>query len=54
MKKPALRSYIIGQPDDENNYEAQPIFTKGETFKAEKKFDFQLKPYSMVMLRYKL
>ena len=54
LKKLGLRSYIIGNPDDENNYEAQPIITKNEPFKAEKKFSFQLKPYSMVMLRYKL
>ena len=54
LKKLGLRSYIIGNPDDENNYDAQPIVTKNEPFKAEKKFSFQLKPYSMVMLRYKL
>ena len=54
LKKLGLRSYLIGNPDDENNYDAQPIVTKNEPFKAEKKFSFQLKPYSMVMLRYKL
>ena len=54
LKKLGLRSYIMGNPDDENNYDAQPIFTKNEPFKAQKKFSFQLKPYSMVMLRYKL
>ncbi|MBQ9215898.1 MAG: alpha-N-arabinofuranosidase [Prevotella sp.] len=54
LKKLGLKSYLIGNPNDENNYDAQPIVTKSEPFKAEKKFSFQLKPYSMVMLRYKL
>mgnify|MGYP002854297256 FL=1 len=54
LKKLGLKSYLIGNPNDENNYDAQPIVTKSEPLKAEKKFSFQLKPYSMVMLRYKL
>jgi alpha-L-arabinofuranosidase len=45
---------LSGQPDDENNFDAQPIAPKTETIKAQKKFSFNLEPYSMVMLQYSL
>jgi alpha-L-arabinofuranosidase len=54
LKKLAKKTILTGAADDENNYEKQPISPKTETFKAEKKFDIDLPPYSMVMLEYSL
>jgi alpha-L-arabinofuranosidase len=54
IKKTAVKTVLCGKADDENNYEAQPIAPKKETIKAKKKFDMDLKPYSMVMLEYQL
>ena len=45
---------LIGSPDAENNYDAQPIVPQKETVKARKKFSIELAPYSMVMLEYQL
>lgn len=54
LKKQATKTVLSGQPDDENNYEAQPIVPKKETIKAQKKQTLDLAPYSMVMLEYQL
>ena len=54
LKKLAKKTILTGGANDENNYEAQPIAPKTETFKAQKKFDIDLPPYSMVMLEYSL
>jgi alpha-L-arabinofuranosidase len=54
LKKTAVKTVLSGKAEDENNYEAQPIAPKKETIKAKKKFDMDLKPYSMVMLEYQL
>ena len=54
IKKNAVKTVLVGSPNDENNYDAQPIAPKKETIKAQKKFDIDLKPYSMVMLEYQL
>ena len=54
IKKNAFKTVLVGSPNDENNYDAQPIAPKKETIKAQKKFDIDLKPYSMVMLEYQL
>ena len=54
LKKTAVKTVLSGQPDDENNYEAQPIVPQTETFKAKKKFSMELAPYSFVMLEYSL
>ena len=54
IKKMATKTVLTGQPNDENNYEAQPIVPKQETFKAKKKFTMELAPYSFVMLEYTL
>ena len=45
---------LTGQPNDENNYEQQPIAPKTEEVKAQKKFSLDLAPYTMVMLEYAL
>jgi alpha-L-arabinofuranosidase len=54
IKKTAVKTTLEGNANDENNYEKQPIAPKKETIKAQKKFDIDLKPYSMVMLEYSL
>ena len=54
MKKLATKTTIAGQPNDENNYDAQPIAPKKENIKAQKKFNLTLEPYSMVMFEYSL
>ena len=54
LKKTCVKTVLEGKAEDENNYDAQPIAPKKETIKAEKKFDIDLKPYSMVMLEYQL
>ena len=54
IKKMATKTVLAGNPDDENNYEAQPIAPKSEQIKAQKKFSLDLAPYSFVMLQYSL
>ena len=54
LKKQATKTVLCGSADDENNYDAQPIVPKKETIKAQKKFQMELAPYSMVMLEYQL
>ena len=54
IKKLATKTTIAGQPNDENNFDAQPIFPKTDVVKAQKKFTLDLAPYSMVMLQYQL
>jgi hypothetical protein len=50
----ATKTTLAGQPNDENNYEAQPIAPKQEQIKAQKKFSLDIAPYSFVMLQYQL
>ena len=54
LKKTCVKTVLEGNANDENNFEKQPIAPKKETIKAQKKFDIDLKPYSMVMLEYSL
>ena len=54
LKKTAVKTVLKGKANDENNYDAQPIAPQKETIKAQKKFDIDLEPYSMVMLEYSL
>lgn len=54
MKKVATKTVLAGQPNDENNFEQQPIAPKEETIKAEKRTTMELAPYSFVMLTYSL
>ena len=53
-KKTAVKTTLAGQPEDENNFDAQPIAPQTESIKAEKKFSMELAPYSFVMLEYEL
>ena len=54
MKKVMAKTVLSGQPDDENNFEKQPIAPKTETIKAQKKLNLDLAPYSFVMLQVSL
>ena len=54
LKKLATKTVLTGSPNDENNYDQQPIAPKTEQLKAKKKFSLDLAPYSMVMLEYSL
>jgi alpha-L-arabinofuranosidase len=54
VKGAATKTILKGNANDENNFDAQPIAPKQETIKAEKKFDLELEPYSMVMIEYQL
>ena len=54
MKETAVKTVLAGNPQDENNFDQQPISPKKETIKAEKKFSIDLQPYSMIMISYKL
>ena len=54
LKKTATKTSLIGTPDQENNFDQQPIAPQKETIKAQKKFTLDLQPYSMVMLEYQL
>ena len=54
IKKNCVKTVLAGAADQENNYKEQPIAPKKETAKAQKKFDIDLPPYSMVMLEYQL
>ena len=54
VKKMATKTVLAGQPNDENNYDVQPIAPQTEQVKAQKKFSVDLQPYSMVMFEYSL
>ena len=54
MKKTMTKTVLSGQPDDENNFDNQPITPKSETIKAAKKLNIDLAPYSFVMLQVSL
>ena len=54
LKKNAVKTVLCGQPEDENNYEQQPVAPKKESIKATKKTSIELAPYSFVMLEYDL
>ena len=54
LKKMATKTVLTGSPDDENNYDKQPIAPQKESIKAAKKFTLDVAPYSFVMLEYSL
>ena len=54
IKKTATKTIITGQPNDENNQDAQPIAPKSEQVKAQKKFKYEMAPYSITMFEYQL
>ena len=54
VKKVATKTVLAGNPNDENNFDAQPITPQKEQVKAQKKFSLDIAPYSFVMLQYQL
>ena len=54
LKKMAVKTTLKGQPNDENNYDAQPIAPVTENVKASKKMTIDVAPYSFVMLQFSL
>ena len=49
--KKAVKTTLTGQPDDENNYDKQPIAPKKETINLKSKTTLDIAPYSFVMLQ---
>ena len=54
LQPTAKKTTLTGNPDDENNFDKQPIAPQTEELKAEKKFSLDVAPYSFVMLEYSL
>ncbi len=54
LENEAKKTILTGRPDDENNFEAQPIAPQQSTIKAQRRFTLDLAPYSFVMLEYEL
>ncbi len=54
LKGQATKTLLTGQPEQENNFDAQPIAPTKETIAAQKKCDVELQPYSFVMIEYPL
>lgn len=54
MKPQATLVTISGDPQSENNFDAQPVAPKTESVKVSKKMDVELAPYSFVMYTIKL
>ncbi|MBR1545971.1 MAG: alpha-N-arabinofuranosidase [Prevotella sp.] len=52
--KTAVKTTLSGKPDDENNYETQPIAPKTETVSVKSKMTLDMGPYSFVMLQINL
>ena len=45
---------ISGQPEDENNFDKQPIVPVKETIKMKKRMDVEVAPYSFSLYTIKL
>ncbi len=54
VKSNAEKVTISGNPDDENNYDKQPIAPKTESIKVKKQMTLDVAPYSFTMLKIKL
>ena len=54
MKKQVTKTVLSGQPDQENNFEQQPIAPQTTTVKAQKKMTLDVPAYSFTMLTYQL
>jgi alpha-L-arabinofuranosidase len=48
--KSATKTVLVGQPDDKNNFDAQPIAPQSEPIKMKKQTSLSLPPYSFTML----
>lgn len=54
LKTAAKKTTLVGQPNDENNYDAQPIKPTTENVKIKKNMTIDVAPYSFVMYTIKL
>ena len=54
LKPTATKTVLTGKPDDENNFDQQPIAPQTETVKVQKKMSLDLEPYSFVMIEVEL
>ena len=54
MKPVATMTVLTGQPNDENNFDQQPIQPQVSTVKMKKKMSIDLEPYSFVMYQLNL
>jgi alpha-L-arabinofuranosidase len=54
MKPVVTKTVLSGQPNDENNYEQQPIQPQVTSLKMKKKTSIELEPYSFVMYQINL
>ena len=49
LKKKAVKTTLAGNPDQENNFDAQPIAPVKEEVEVSKKMKVEVKPHSFVM-----
>ena len=49
LKKLATKTTLSGQPDQENNFDVQPIAPVKEQVKVQKEMKIEVAPYSFVM-----
>ncbi len=54
MKATATKTTLSGQPDQENNFDQQPIAPQKETIRMKKRISLDLAPYSFTMLEVSL
>ncbi|MBR1789382.1 MAG: alpha-N-arabinofuranosidase [Bacteroidaceae bacterium] len=54
LKPTATKTMLTGKPDDENNFDQQPIAPQTETVKVQKRMSLDLAPYSFVMIEVEL
>ncbi|MCI6462904.1 MAG: hypothetical protein MSA30_05970, partial [Prevotella sp.] len=49
LKKNAVKTTLAGEPDQENNFDAQPVAPVRENVKVGKKMTVDMQPHSFVM-----
>ena len=54
LKKKMVKTVLQGKPEDENNYEQQPVKPETQVMKVKKKSKMTLPPYSFTMLEVSL
>ena len=54
LKKVVVKTVLSGQPDQENNFDQQPIVPRKESITGAKKMSLKVAPYSFTMLQFSL
>ena len=54
LKKVGVKTVLSGQPDQENNFDQQPIMPRKESITGAKKMSLKVAPYSFTMLQFSL